>query len=179
MEPLRDDFRLVGDRIYLRPITENDTDMVLKWRNAPYVVDNFFYRIPITKEEHLNWLRSKVNKGLVYQFIVCLLDDTPIGVVYLQHYDASEASMESGVFFDERMPQGIGLGTEAVKLMNFDFAFRTLKLTKTYARVLGSNIASLKLHEKVGFKVILRDKEKIVPNDIFEEAVTFELLNNQ
>ena len=41
MEQVKQDLRLVGTQIYLRPITVEDTDMVLKWRNDPQVVKNF------------------------------------------------------------------------------------------------------------------------------------------
>ena len=73
-----------GERIFLRPITEEDTQMVLSWRNAKAVRDNFYYRKEITEAEHLAWLHEKVQKGLVHQFIVCMEPEgTPIGCVYL------------------------------------------------------------------------------------------------
>ena len=71
MEPLKKDIRIDGEQIYFRPITVEDTDMVLRWRNGEKVVQNFIYREPISKEEHLSWLENKVNTGLVQQFIIC------------------------------------------------------------------------------------------------------------
>ena len=44
MEQVRQDLRLEGSQIYLRQITVEDTDIVLKWRNDPQVVKNFIYR---------------------------------------------------------------------------------------------------------------------------------------
>ena len=38
MEQVRQDLRLEGSQIYLRQITVEDTDIVLKWRNDPQVV---------------------------------------------------------------------------------------------------------------------------------------------
>ena len=38
---------------------EEDTDVVVRWRNEKIVVENFIYRKPISKEEHLNWLKNK------------------------------------------------------------------------------------------------------------------------
>lgn len=177
MEPLDKDYRLYGERVYLRPITVEDTDMVLGWRNDDFVVSNFFYRKSISREEHLNWIENKVNKGLVYQFIVCMKDtDEPIGCVYLQHYDESDNSMESGVFMSRTMPAGLGLGTESVKLMNEEFAGKVLKLSRTMARVLDSNTASIKLHLKAGFFEKSRETVEIVPSGVSEPAVTFELV---
>ena len=180
MKKISDDLRIYGDRIYIRPITINDTEVVLSWRNSPYVVNNFFYRLPISEEEHKNWIENKVNKGLVYQFVVHLKDtDEEIGCVYLQHYEASDNSMESGVFMSEGAPKGKGLATEAVKLMNDCVAFEMLGLSKTVARVISTNIGSLRLHEKAGFSEISREKEKIVPSGEIVECVTFEYLRNE
>ncbi len=178
MKLLPDNFRVYGDTVYLRPILMEDTNMLLSWRNSPYVVNNFFYRVPVSREEHINWMKNKVAIGTVYQYIVCLKsDDTPLGCVYLQHYEESDNSMESGVFMCEKTPKGRGIGTEAVKLLNFEVAFKELKLSKTYARVIDQNIGSLKLHEKAGFKEVSREPEKIVPTGEIVTAVSYELNN--
>lgn len=173
MRIIPENFRIYGDRIYLRPITIADTKMVLSWRNSPYVVNNFFYRLPISEEEHSDWIENKVNKGLVYQFVVHLKDtDEEIGCVYLQHYEAFDNSMESGVFMSEKAPKGKGLATEAVKLMNDCVAFEMLGLSRTVAKVIATNIGSLRLHEKAGFEEISREKAKIIPTEECVECVT-------
>lgn len=176
-KPLEKAFRLSSERLLLRPITKEDTDMVLGWRNASYVRDNFFYRIPITREQHLSWLHDKCETGLVFQFVVCVIEDgknEPIGSVYLQRYNEADDSLESGVFFDENAPKGKGYATEAVELMN-KFAFETLGVSKTIARVIATNGPSLRLHERAGFKEVSREVEKIVPDGDEVTAVTFEL----
>lgn len=180
-KPLEKAFRLSSERLLLRPITEEDTDMVLEWRNASYVRDNFFYRIPITKEEHLSWVHDKCEKGIVFQFVVYVIEEgknEPIGCVYLQHYNEADDSLESGVFFSEDAPKGKGYATEAVELMN-RFAFETLGVSKTIARVIATNIPSLRLHERAGFVETARDIERIVPDNKEVEAVTFELLKGK
>ena len=49
-----------GESIYLRPITREDTALVVAWRNNPAVMQNFIFRQPFTAELHENWLRTKV-----------------------------------------------------------------------------------------------------------------------
>lgn len=173
--PLEKALRLKSERLLLRPITESDTDMILSWRNSDYVRNCYFYRVPISREEHLNWLHEKCEKGLVFQFVVEILETgEPIGSVYLQHYDEKDDSMESGVFFSPDAPKGKGFASEAVLLMN-RYAFEVLKVSKTIARVIATNQASIRLHEKVGFKEVYRDMEQIIPTGEEVEAVTFEL----
>ncbi|MCQ2522725.1 MAG: GNAT family N-acetyltransferase [Lachnospiraceae bacterium] len=172
------ELRIYGNEVYIRPITVEDTDMVLGWRNSKRTVENFFYRKPISREEHLDWIENKVNKGLVHQFVVCSIkDDTPMGVVYLQHFDENANKMESGVFMSENAPSGRGIATEAVKLLVYDYGFKVLGLHKQFARVLGSNEASKRLHIKAGFK-----EEGYATDDMFldgkyVDVVTYGVIN--
>ena len=55
-----------------------------------------------------------------------------------------------------------------------DWAFETLKLSKTYARVIDTNKASLNLHIKAGFKEISRSSDRVIPTGDEVTAVTFE-----
>ena len=53
----------IGEQVYLRPLTTEDTEMVVAWRNSKRVMDNFIYQTPITTEGHLNWFHNKVETG--------------------------------------------------------------------------------------------------------------------
>lgn len=151
MEPLRKDIRIDGEQIYFRPITVEDTDMVLRWRNGEKVVQNFIYREPISKEAHLSWLENKVNTGLVQQFIICdKKTDNPLGSIYLQNYDEKESSVEEGIFLGEPEAFGRGIGVEATGLL-VDYVFSTMPCETITARVLGYNTASRNMFEKSGF----------------------------
>ena len=144
-----------GTNIYLRPINEADTDMVLEWRNSGRTVSNFYYRTPISVEDHLDWIRNKVNKGEVWQYIVCTIEgDTPVGCVYLQHIEANTLTGETGVFFSENAPAGKGLATEAVKLIGEKVGFEMLGLLRLNAKVMEKNTASRRVHEKAGYRLV-------------------------
>ncbi len=173
-KPLDPGYRLFGETLYLRPITGEDTLMVLTWRNAEYVRHNFFYRVTVTESDHENWLTNKVSKGLVFQFIVCLKEnDEPVGSVYLQHYEASDKSMESGLFMSETMPEGRGIATEAYGLLTTEFA-KELGLSKLNARIIAENTASIRVHEKCGFTPAGTTEETIVPTGERVVAVNME-----
>ncbi|MCR4792074.1 MAG: 3-phosphoshikimate 1-carboxyvinyltransferase [Lachnospiraceae bacterium] len=161
---------IYGNRIYLRPITEADTEMVLEWRNCERTVRNFYYRKPITAEEHADWLKNKVDAGQVWQYIVCLKEgDAPIGSVYLQHFDPATMTGESGVFFSEDAPAGQGLATEAVKLIGEETGFKKLGLLHITAKVISTNAASIKLHENAGYRVVRTEcGEKCSDGDVVD-----------
>jgi 3-phosphoshikimate 1-carboxyvinyltransferase len=145
---------ITGNRIILRPITADDTAMILKWRNSDRTVRNFYYRKPVTEEDHAKWLKEKVDKGEVWQYVVILKEtDTPIGSVYLQHIDPATLEGETGVFFSEDAPAGQGLATEAVKLLGDEVGFKMLGLLRLNAKVISTNTASRKLHENAGYRL--------------------------
>jgi len=151
---------LSTDKIYIRPILKEDTDMVLGWRNSELVKQYFIYREDITVDEHINWLETKVKTGKVCQFVICVKEtDKPIGSVYLQNIDMFHKNAEYGIFIGEVDSLGKGYGSDAAKLA-LDYAFDVLKLHKVYLRVLNNNDRAIKSYEKVGFKIegVLKDE---------------------
>ena len=47
-------------QVYLRPMTDADTDMVVAWRNKPSVKNYFIYQADFSREGHLCWLLEVV-----------------------------------------------------------------------------------------------------------------------
>ena len=65
--------RIEGKQIALRPITLEDTPLIVRWRSDPQVYGTLFRQEPITEERHRQWLREMVLSGKCDQFIICLL----------------------------------------------------------------------------------------------------------
>ena len=176
MELLKKDLVIKGKQVYLRPITAEDTERAVRWRNQPVVVKNFIYLKPVTREDHEDWLANKVFKGLVHQFIVCRNeDDMPLGSVYLHNFAEEHRRAESGIYLGEQM-FGKGVGTEAVKLM-VHYAFETLGLHKLTAQVLAHNMASRRLHEKAGYVQEAYLKEELFLDGQYEDLILFGAIN--
>ena len=150
---------LKTERIYLRPIEEGDTETVLRWRNSPDVKKYFIYREDITPEEHGRWLREKVQKGKVAQFIIYLCEgDIPVGSVYMQSIDHKHKNAEYGIFIGEEAARGHGCGTDAARLA-IKYAFDVLGLHKLYLRVFSDNERAIRSYERAGFVTegVMRD----------------------
>ena len=173
MEPMRKDLLIRGEQIYLRPITADDTELAVRWRNKPTVVENFIYRKPLSRADHEKWLAEKVFRGLVHQFVICTNeDDLPLGSVYLQNFEEGHKRAESGVYLGEDHAYGKGIGTEAVKLMA-EYACGTLGLHKLSARVLAYNKASRRLHEKAGYVQEAYLKDELFLDGRYEDLILF------
>lgn len=177
MEQVQKDLRIKGSQIYLRPITIEDTDYVVRWRNDKKIVENFIYRKNISKEEHISWLRNKVETGQVIQFIICdLQTDKPLGSIYLQNFQETSRQAEEGIFLGEEEAYGRGIGTEAAKLV-LEYAFTTLKLHKLTARVLSYNQGSRKMHEKAGYKLESYLKDELFLAGKYEDLIFYGAIN--
>lgn len=177
MEQVRQDLRIEGSCIYLRPITIEDTENVLHWRNDKKVVENFIYRKNISKEEHLSWFHNKVETGEVIQFIICDKNtDKALGSIYLQNFNWESRQAEEGIFLGEEEAYGRGIGTEAAKLV-LKYAFETLKLHKLTARVLSYNQGSRKMHEKAGYEKESYLKDELYLDGKYEDLIFYGAIN--
>lgn len=177
MEQVQKDLRIKGSQIYLRPITIEDTENVVRWRNDPKVVQNFIFRENISKEDHINWFHNKVETGQVIQFIICdLQTDKPLGSIYLQNFEDKNRKAEWGIFLGEKEAYGKGVGTQAAKLL-LEYAFSTLKMHKVVSRVLAYNQASIRMNEKAGYVKEAYLKNELFLDGKFEDLILFGAIN--
>lgn len=138
--------------VRIRPMTLEDTDLIVKWRNSQSVRSNFIYRKDFTKEGHLNWIHTMIDTGKAVQYII-LADEIPVGSVYLRDIDREKMEAEYGIFIGEDEARGKGIGTESAKLI-LDVAFNEMNLSKVFLRVLAGNAGAVRSYEKAGFKQI-------------------------
>ena len=142
---------LCGAQIYLRPITLEDTEKIVAWRNSDRVRSNFIYQALFTRQGHENWMRTKVATGEVVQFIICEKEnDRPVGSVYFRDIDPVNKKAEYGIFIGEADAAGRGIGTEAAKLA-VGYAGNVMKLHKLMLRVYADNYGAVKSYQNAGF----------------------------
>jgi UDP-4-amino-4,6-dideoxy-N-acetyl-beta-L-altrosamine N-acetyltransferase len=168
---------LKGEKVSIRPITRDDTDMVLSWRNSDLVKQFFIYRKDITREEHLSWFENKIEKGAVVQFII-EAEEGPVGSVYIQNINKTHRNGEYGIFIGEPNALGKGYGTDAGRLI-LKYAFETLNLHKVYLRVIDNNIRAIKSYEKLGFSVDGVLKDDVCIDGEFRDIVIMSVLKGQ
>ena len=163
--------------IYLRPMTEDDTDLIVVWRNSDGVRKHFIYQAMFTKEGHLNWLNSVIKPGKASQMIICEADtDKPLGSVYIRDIDREHRKGEYGIFIGEDAARGRGIGTAAAKLM-VRYAFEELKLHRLFLRVYADNLRAVRSYEKAGFVREAYLKDDVYVNGAFRDIILMAVLN--
>lgn len=152
---------ILGEKVILRPITREDTPLIVKWRNTPSVRENFIFRETFTEEMHNRWLDTKVASGEVIQYIIVeKSENRPVGSVYFRDVDRQKRSAEYGIFIGEESARGRGFGSETAKLFT-EFGFDTLALHRISLRLLSGNTAAEKSYKNAGFvrEGVFRDME--------------------
>ena len=154
---------ITGAVLRLRPITDADTDDMVRWRNDPEVWKYFLFREPFTPEMHRAWLRDKVETGKVIQYIIVEHESgKSVGSVYFRDIDEKNEFAEYGIFIGEAFARGRGLGTETAKLFTA-FGLDVLRLHRISLKVLGGNDIARRSYEKAGFVTegVFRDYVKL------------------
>lgn len=140
-----------GENIILRRMTVDDTDNIVRWRNSETVMKHFIVRTPLTPEIHNNWIKTKVDTGLVQQFIITIkATGKEIGSVYFRDIDYEKSTAEFGIFIGEEDEQHKGYGYETQKLA-LDYAFNNMGVKTVTLRVLADNKGAIANYEKCGF----------------------------
>lgn len=146
----------INDRLRVRPISLEDTECIVTWRNRAHIRNNFIFREKFTVEMHENWMNTKVASGQVEQFIIELHDakelstSRPIGSVYFRDVDYDTGEAEYGIFLGEEDVLGKGIGSQIAKWA-VNFAKEELGLNCLILRVFADNIGAVKSYEKAGF----------------------------
>lgn len=162
---------IYGKNVYLKAITYEDTELIVKWRNKEQVRKNFIYQNPFTKESHEEWMKNQVETGNVIQMIIFVRKtDKPIGSVYLRDMDPKNKKAEYGIFIGEDDERGRGYGTEAALLMS-GYAFANLGIHKIYLRVLKENVAAQRSYEKAGFVKEAEFRDDVCMEGVFKTVV--------
>ena len=152
-----------GEKVILRPITDADTDDIVRWRNDPEVWRYFLFREPFTPEMHRAWLRDKVATGRVIQYIIIDRESgRSAGSLYFRDVDPKNESAEYGIFIGEPWARNRGLGTETARLFTA-FGLDVLRLHRISLKVLGDNAVARRSYEKAGFQTegVFRDFVKL------------------
>ncbi len=140
------------DKLFLRPMTYEDSELVVRWRNNPRVMCRYIYRKQFTLEGQQRYYCEKVAAGKVVQFIAVEKETgIPIGCVVLD--DIHPKYAECGNWIGEDNAIGKGYSPRMIRLA-CGYAFRELGLEDIVARIFASNPASLHSYEKAGFQTV-------------------------
>lgn len=171
------EYREPGAAIYLRPMTYEDTEMIVSWRNSDAVRRNFIYQELFTREGHEHWIHTMVETGRVVQMIICQAQgDRPVGSVYLRDIDRQHKKAEYGIFIGDDAARGKGYGTAAALLM-IRYAFEEMGLHRLFLRAFADNVQAIRSYEKAGFEREAYLRDDVCIDGCYRDIVLMGILN--
>ena len=162
-----------NDNIYFKPITTEDSELIIRWRNSNLVRPFFIDQNLFTLESHMKWFESMIMTQKAFQFIVYdKKTDRPFGCAYLRDYDRANKKIEYGTFIGEKDCQGKGYGTQMAEIA-CEYAFNNLDIHKVFARVISSNKASSRSFEKAGFTKEAYLEDEVIINGEYKDIIFY------
>jgi len=164
---------LVGGKLYLRALEENDLEgKYLDWLNdyevTKYMESGIFPNTRKHMEDYFNEVGRSSNNVLLA--IIDKKTEKHIGNVRLGPINWIHRTSFLGIMIGEKGFWGKGYATEALKLV-VDYAFNRLNLHKISAGMNASNEASTRAYEKAGFEVEGRRKEELYVDGRYHDGI--------
>lgn len=130
----------------IRKMHETDLEMVLAWRNHPEVRRYMLTQHEIAFDEHLAWYK-KTSKEESQVLLVIEESREPIGCVIFSGAQHGKTATWS---FYAAPNRKAGTGNSVCSAA-LDFAFNKIGVHKVAGQVLDFNVASIRIHERLGF----------------------------
>ena len=143
--------RMIGERIYLSPISMENIEDFMRWINDPEIAHTTsFHSRVISLIQETEFVEMLAKEGNIFS-IVTHKDDTVIGNCSFFGIDETNRSAEIGIMIGEKEYQNKGYGTEATNLL-LKFGFENRNYHSIHLHVFSFNERGIACYEKVGFK---------------------------
>lgn len=131
----------------VRPMTRDDLEQVLAWRNHIDVRRYMYSQHEISLDEHASWF-ERASLDSKRNLLMFERDRVPLGFVNL-HQIAAGGVADWGFYVAPEAPRGTGrhLGKTALQ-----YAFDPLGLHKVCGQALEYNERSIRFHKSLGFR---------------------------
>jgi len=138
----------------IRPVREEDLDMLLNWRNHPDIRKAMLNQKKISWDEHLHWFHHKIDQdykhAYFFEYEHLEQEYRPTGFISFS-LDTNKRIADWGFYLSpEFIHNNINLGS-ALGETAIDFGFKHLLLHKIYGQVIAYNKRSITFHKNMGF----------------------------
>tara|TARA_B100002051_G_C16525030_1_gene529717 strand:- start:259 stop:810 length:552 start_codon:yes stop_codon:yes gene_type:complete len=147
---------LFTNRLFLRPMNSNDSQIVVRWRNSLHVsfASDFSKGRKISIKEHLDWFNNTRSNRIDY-IINVLKTNQPIGSIGISILDTNDNKTvgELNKYIGEQDALGKGYASEALEKW-IDYLFNFIKLDSIVSKTRLNNMPNIRVNEKNGFEKI-------------------------
>ena len=170
--------KIVGERIYLSPMSVDDVEQYAHWINDIEVSKYLnMHHMMFSLQGELDYLTNTAQKG--YNFAIVLKDgDRLLGSISLMDVNHKDRKATLGLFIGDAEYRSKGYGAEAIALI-LDYGFRWLNLHNIMLQVFSTNPRGLACYKKVGFKEFGRRREAVFFDGKWADEIHMEILDRE
>ena len=173
--------QITTERLLLRPIHQKDAGAVFAYR-SDQLTNQYQGWIPETPEDMVDFIQNKVcammnRPGTWVQLVVVSKQNgTIIGDVGIHFLDPEGYQAELGCTIAKNY-HGHGYATEAMCAI-INFLFNELNKHRITASIDPRNTASIKLVERLGFRLEAHFRESLLLNGVWVDDLVYGILKN-
>ena len=163
--------------VYLRALEPDDYLTSIKWRNDDQIWsllggEKYF----VSERYEKKWIEDAIFDSNNIRLAVCLkADNRYIGNVSITNINKSNRSGISNILIGNRDCWGKGVGSEAYRLL-LEYAFNEKGFHRIEALVLESNVASIKMHQKCGYKIEGTLRDSVFKNGRWQNQILLSII---
>jgi RimJ/RimL family protein N-acetyltransferase len=172
---------LIGKRVQLRPLTDEDAPYLADWINDPEIRRLVLSRFAKSIKDEKEWLASMSSTGTPQNIALGVevkRGKRLIGTVGLHTIDWVQRRAMTGILIHPLAFRGKGYGTEAKNLM-LDYAFGELGMLSLWALALEGNAASIRALLKQGYKRSGVHRKSTLVQGVWVDAIYFDILREE
>jgi RimJ/RimL family protein N-acetyltransferase len=172
---------LIGKRVQLRPLTDEDAPNLADWINDPEIRRLVLSRFAKSIKDEKEWLASMSSTGTPQNIALGVevkRGKRLIGTVGLHTIDWVQRRAMTGILIHPLAFRGKGYGTEAKNLM-LDYAFGELGMLSLWALALEGNAASIRALLKQGYKRSGVHRKSTLVQGVWVDAIYFDILREE
>ena len=170
--------KMIGERVYLSPMNEDDAETYANWLNDRAVSENLgLYRDNISLASERSHLARMTAEGHNYA-IVAIDGDALIGNTSLMEVHGVNRRATLGIFIGEASMRGKGYGAEAIRLL-LRYGFDTLNLHNIMLNVNSDNAQAIACYKKAGFAEFGRRRESTYKDGRYVDTLYMEILEGE
>ena len=169
---------MVGEKIYLRPFSQDDSAYVKRWFDDPEIrkLTGEVKALSLEETEEF-YERLRTSTDRVWFVIVLKDDDRVIGEAGLLRIFMPWRNTDVSIIIGEREEWGKGYGTETGRLL-LNYAFKRLGMHRVSIGVVGFNERALRFWERLGFKEEGIQKDGYLYDGRYSDFIMMSLLEN-
>jgi len=170
-------FGLRGEKVVLVPLDQDKhLDNFVRWFNDPQVTRWLLITLPLMKLAEVKWFERAAESTTDAFFAVEDLNGVHIGSTGIHHIDWKCGTGTTGIVIGNPDYWGKGFGYDVMRVRT-RYAFETLGLRRLESQAFVENAASRRCLEKVGYKLVGVEPEKLFRNGAYRDLAVYYYLS--